>query len=215
MMWLDQIQQTPLIIRVRHVARQMRGLVPLGLTLLLIGGALLLRLGGTGVQSGAQANGTHGMANTGASEQALAAPTPRIAAADIHAETVLQGKDVEINLALTQTQNDCQAPLNGGVCLRYTVLEDEQATLAGYGVIPAADVQMTPGVITLHVDTSTVHGFVYVVGSSVLINATWRIAASASNGAGSQRANVQGGIGQYAIPSPSSSTTVVATMNVR
>jgi hypothetical protein len=209
---MARLRQTPLIrwlageTRLAHVARS---ITPLGFALaLVLGSVLLLGMNRTGARSGAQA--------LAASEKS-SAPLG-VARADAHVETLWQGKDLEVNLALTQTQNDCQAPLNGGYCLRYSVVVDEQGMLEGYGVIPASDVIRTPGVIMLRVDTSKVPGFTHTMGSGQLIMVTWKAASGKSGG--QQRATVQGGIGAFAIPSMGTNgvgtkgASVIATMIV-
>ncbi len=193
--------------------RRWRELGPLGLALALVVGAVLL-LGPGGAAGarlrGAAASGATGRQSAGQAGQA-GARAPRIARADAHAEYVWQGQDVEVNLALSQSASDCQAPLQGlqgGVCLRYSVLADEQARLVGYGVIPAADVRVTPGAITLRVDTRTVPGFVAVVGGRVRIVASWRAVAGPAGG--QQRASVQGAVGAYALASGASGAPAAA-----
>ncbi len=187
-----------------RLARTVRELGPLGLALALVVGTVWL-LGPGG--AGATPNARHASgANSGSAGQAGGAL--RIARADAHAEYVWQGQDVEVNLALSQSASDCQAPLNGGVCLRYSVLADEQARLVGYGVIPAADVRVTPGAITLRVDTRTVPGFVAVVGGRVRIVASWRAVAGPAGG--QQRASVQGAVGAYALASSASGAPAAA-----
>src|SRR5579871_1634797 len=63
-----------------------------------------------------------------------------IARADFHSETIYKGEELEMNIVISQIGNDCQAALNGGFCLRYSVVLEEQALMVGYGVIPASDV---------------------------------------------------------------------------
>lgn len=206
----------------RLIARRLQALWPLGVTLaVVVGAVLLLGSGGAGARSGATPSSAAQTAS-GAAKAPL-----QIARADAHAEYVQQGRDVEVNLALTQTQNDCQAPLNGGVCLRYSVVIDEEASLVGYGVIPAAAVTVSAGAITLHVDTGKTPGFIHVVGGSVLIVATWKSAATATAAAAAakagaqQQATAQGTIGTYTLPSvaasgtASSGASMIATMIVR
>lgn len=204
---LAQLLHAPQVARVRRrVERVRRALGPLGLALTLVVGAVwLLGAGGANARSSGPASGQRAQ---------TAAVTAQIQRADAHVEMTVGGKDVELNVALTQTQSDCQAPLNGGVCLRYSVVVDEQGVLAGYGVIPATDVTVTPGGIALRVDTRRVAGFTQVVGPGQVIVVTWQAAAGTRSGA-LQRASAQGGVGAYTIPRPSASASVIATMLIR
>ena len=125
----------------------------------------------------------------------------QIARADAHAETLYNGGDLELNVAITQTQSDCQAPLNNGVCLRYSVVLDEQPIMAGYGVVPQRNVHVTPSGITLKVDTSKVPDFVNVVGSGGLIVMNWKTSSPMAKASVPYKAAAQGGIGPYSFPS--------------
>ncbi len=210
--WMSQFLWEPQVARVR---RRVEALGPLGLALTLVVGAVwLLGAGGANARSSGPASGS---GHPGGQRSAV---TGRIARADAHVEMTVGGKDVELNVALTQTQSDCQAPVtamnavNGGVCLRYSVVVDEQGVLAGYGVIPASDVTVTPGVIALRVDTAQVLGFTQVVGARPVIVVTWQALAGTTSGM-LQRASAQGSVGAYAIPRPSASASVIATMLLR
>lgn len=174
--------------------RRVRALGPLALTLVLVLVAAIL-LGSIG----------HPRASTGATGH-VGAASLLIARADVHVETVLNGKNLEMNLAITQTKNDCQEALNGGVCLRYTVVLDgdgdhEQALLAGYGVIPQANVNMTASSIVLKTDTSKIPNFVHVVGQGGPILINWKALSAVTKAGAVRKATAQGGIAQYTIPS--------------
>jgi hypothetical protein len=138
--------------------------------------------------------------------------------ADFHSETEFHGKDLEMNVAISQTGDDCQAALNGGTCLRYSVVLDEKPIMAGYGVIPLTDVHMTASSIVVTVDTGKVPNFVYVVGTGGPISIRWK-AASAKAAATSalvnkpQKALAQGRIASYVLPGPS--TGAIATIIYR
>jgi hypothetical protein len=141
-----------------------------------------------------------------------------VARADFHSETEFQGKDLEVNVAISQTGDDCQAALNGGVCLRYSVVLDEKPIMAGYGVIPIADVHVTASSIVVTVDTSKVPNFVYVVGRGGPIAISWKTvspkAAVTSDLVNKpQKATVQGSIASYVLPGPS--TGAIATIIYR
>jgi hypothetical protein len=182
--------------------RNVRVLGPLALVLAIIAAAAIL-LGPMAHQRPSVSTG----ANVGA---ANAAPM-RIARADVHVETLYNGEDLELNIAVTQTQNDCQAPLNNGVCLRYSVVLDEQAVMVGYGVVPLKNVHVTPSGIVLTVDTSKVPGFVNVVGSGGLIVMNWKTSSAVAKTNIAYSATAQGGIGRYSVPS----NGVIATIIMR
>jgi hypothetical protein len=175
--------------------RNVRVLGPLALTLAIVaaGGILL----------GAMAQQR---SSAGANDGAAKVASMQIARADAHAETLYNGGDLELNVAITQTQSDCQAPLNKGVCLRYSVVLDEQPVMVGYGVVPQRNVHVTPSGITLTVDTSKVPDFVNVVGSGGLIVMTWKTSSPIAKASVPYKAAAQGGIGPYSFPSASPST---------
>ena len=153
-----------------------------------------------GILLGAMAQQRTGV-STGANVGAAKAASMQIARADAHAETLYNGGDLELNVAITQTQSDCQAPLNNGVCLRYSVVLDEQPIMAGYGVVPQRNVRVTPSGITLKVDTSKVPDFVNVVGSGGLIVMNWKTSSPMAKASVPYKAAAQGGIGRYSFPS--------------
>ncbi len=177
--------------------RNIRVLGPLALTLAIVaaGGILLGAM--------AQQRSSAG-ANVGAAKAA----SMQIARADAHAETLYNGGDLELNVAITQTQSDCQAPLKNGVCLRYSVVLDEQPVMAGYGVVPQRNVHVTPSGITLKVDTSKVPDFVNVVGSGGLIVMNWKTSSPMAKASVPYKAAAQGGIGPYSFPSNGDSNGV-------
>lgn len=221
---MAQHNQTPLIARLARLGRLLRGtwsvraLGPLAVALLLVlvWAILLGPFGQARLDAGA--TGQMGIAS------------PLVARADMHVETLLNGKDLEMNLAITQTENDCQAALNGGVCLRYSVVLDEQPVLVGYGVVPKTSLSVTASSIVLRVDTSKVPNFVNVVGQGSPIVVNWKAATSAGKTStlqrGVQQATVQGGIASYTIPQKTAvqggagryavpGTTVIATVHMR
>jgi hypothetical protein len=140
---------------------------------------------------------------------AVAGPAPVVVArADFHSETELQGKDLEVNVAISQTGNDCQAALNGGMCLRYSVVLDEKPIMAGYGVIPIADVHVTASSIVITVDTRKVPNFVYVVGKGGPISLSWKTVSPKAAVTSAlvnkpQKATAAGSIAGYVLPGPS------------
>jgi hypothetical protein len=143
--------------------------------------------------------------STGTNVGAAKAASMQIARADVHVETPYNGADLELNVAITQTQNDCQAPLNTGVCLRYSVVLDEQPVMVGYGVVPLRTVHVTPSGITIRVDTSKVPDFNNVVGSGGLIVMNWQTASPMAKANVPYKAAAQGGIGRYTVPSTAAS----------
>lgn len=187
------------LMQIPRRARSIRVLVPLALTLTLILGAAAL-LGNIGQQR----------ANT----HTVGASSLLVARADFHAETQFRGKDLELNLAISQTGDDCSAALNGGVCLRYSVVLDEKPIMVGYGVIPITDVRVTASSIGIKVDTSKVPNFVQTVGAGGPISINWKIASPAAGIASAQinrpqKATAQGGIASYALPSSGVIATII------
>ncbi|HEY1388046.1 MAG TPA: hypothetical protein VGF38_05835 [Ktedonobacterales bacterium] len=179
--------------------RNVRVLGPLAVALAIIAaGAILL---------GAMAQQR---SSTGVNAGAAKAASMQIARADAHSETLYNGGDLELNMAITQTQNDCQAPLNNGVCLRYSVVLDEQPVMVGYGVVPLRTVHVTPSGITITVDTSKVPGFVNVVGSGGMIVMNWKTSSSMAKANVPYKAAAQGSIGRYSLPSNSVSSGATA-----
>jgi hypothetical protein len=180
--------------------RNVRVLGPLALVLAIVSaGALLL---------GAMAQQR---SSTGVNAGAPAAAPMQIVRADAHVETPYNGEDLELNIAITQTQNDCQAPLNNGVCLRYSVVLDEQPVMVGYGVVPLRTVHVTPAGITITVDTSKVPDFVTLVGPSGMIVMNWKTSAAGVKANTAHSATAQGGIGRFTYPS----NGVIATIIMR
>lgn len=202
------------IIRMENVrGMRLRWLGPLTLALALaIGAAVAVGSGGASARESGHGSATQSAGGT------------RLARVDMHVEMVSQGKDIEVNVALTQTQNDCQAPLNGGICLRYTIIEDERAVSAGYGVIPASDVRVTAQAIALRVDTRTTRGFTQVIGSGLMLSVTWQAGHVATEGrtpAGQTAASLarlqppamaEGNIGSFVIPTAGPDAREIATM---
>ena len=116
----------------------------------------------------------------------------------------MNGGDLEVNLTITQTENDCQASLADGVCLRYSVVSDERAVIVAYGVVPLSAMRVSHGRIDLHVDTRTVPDFTFVIGAPVVVSVSWQVKSGA--GGALQRCATQGEIGAYAFASATSAT---------
>jgi hypothetical protein len=183
----------PLITRIKRLPGELRNksaLIPAALALLVVlaGGILL---GSVGLQRSNAAKNTH-----------AGAKTMLLARADVHVEFLYKGEDLDLNLSISQTGNDCQAALNGGVCLRYSVVleEEEKPVMAGYGVIPLSTVHITPTNIFLNVDTTQVPDFVNVAGSGGRIVMTWKNSATTVNPGSLHSASVAGNIGSYVLP---------------
>lgn len=198
-----QHNRMPLIARIGRLppgVRTKRTLIPVAVTVLL-------------VMTAATFFGFAHLRQSSAAAGANGTPAVLVARADLHVEMQYHGKDLELNVAITQTGNDCQAPLKGGVCLRYSVVLDEQPLMAGYGVIPASAVKVTRTTIVLNVDTSKVPEFVNVVGTGTRIVVNWKTAAAGASLKSNAplKAAVQGNIAQYTFPS----NGVVATMIYR
>ncbi len=194
-----QLNRIPLIARLTRLPGGMRRLGPLALALGLVVVVAILLGPIAHQQPGASATSQVGAASM------------LVARADVHVETMSNGKDLELNVAITQTQNDCQAPLNGGVCLRYSVVEEEQPVMVGYGVIPQANVRVTPTNIVLKVDTRKVPGFVNVVGSGGVISVTWKNLSPTARVGVMHKVTAQGGIASYTLVS----NGMIATMLVK
>jgi hypothetical protein len=180
--------------------RRIHSLRPLALTLLLVVSAVLLLWYGS----------TGRLLHPGTGH-AVGAPPLRVARADVHAETSLNGKDLELNLAISQIQNDCQEALNGGACLRYSVVLDERPLMVGYGVVPLANVHVTAQAIALRVDTSKLPNFVHLAGQGGLIVINWRAIAAVARAGSMQRAQARGAIEPYPLPH----SKVLATLLVQ
>lgn len=177
------------------LTRRSRGLGSLTVSLALVLGAILLIGSNSPGQVDAKAGALVSAHPNIQTSHSTGKPL-RIARADLHAEARINGDVVEINLSITQTQNDCLAPIKGGVCLRYSILSNEQGVLGGYGVIPASDIQVTPNRVVLKVDTSKVIGFHMSRGTPVVVDVTWVAAPGARIGA-QQNSGAQGYIGPY------------------
>lgn len=186
--------------RLQGGMRSVRALGPVALTLVLIvvAAVLLASIQHPRVSSG----GTGGTGQLGAASLL-------VARADVHVEGVLNGKDLELNLAITQTANDCQEALNGGVCLRYSVVLDEQPILVGHGVVPRANVNVTATSIQLKADTSKIPNFVHVAGPGCPIIVTWKALPTVARSGTPLKATVLGGIAKYTIPSSGVIASVV------
>ena len=91
-----------------------------------------------------------------------------IGRADVHLDT----DTFEVNVSITQTENACQAPLNGQLCMRYSITANEAPVESGYGLIPNGHVTMTSSSISVSVDTSTGR-FHHVVGKGGPVSVTW------------------------------------------
>jgi hypothetical protein len=122
---------------------------------------------------------------------ALALPLtlPRLMPSDSHAAAPLLGDadvhvdnpELEINVALSQTQNSCGATaLNGQFCLRYSIEENETSVASGYGVIAASDVTMSGAGVTLHTNTASYPGFHRLLGKGGALSIHWTAAPGAS-----------------------------------
>ena len=98
------------------------------------------------------------------------ATAPLLGAADVHVDT----GEVEINVSLSQTQNTCGATaLNGQLCLRYSVEENETPVASGYGLIAASDVTMSGAGVTLATNTASYPGFHLVEGAGGALTIYW------------------------------------------
>lgn len=118
-----------------------------------------------------------------------------------------------MNLAITQTQNDCDTPPHGQLCLRYTISADEVTSEDGYGLIPISAVRITPSTITLSIDTRHDPQMHLMTGHGGPISLTWSIPLGlphpVNQAAALAAATVQGSILGYAVPSTNVTAAVL------
>lgn len=144
----------------------------------------------------------------------VAAGVPlRIERADLHVDGVSGESEFEMNLAITQTQNDCDKPPQGQLCLRYTISADEITSEDGYGLIPISAVRISPSTITLSIDTSHDPQMHFVAGQGGQIALTWFMPLGlphpVNQTAALAAATVQGSILGYTVPSANVTAAVL------
>jgi hypothetical protein len=174
--------------------------------------ALTALFASTGAGAG---SGSHSASTTTRDAHVVVGALPAghllIGSADFHIETVSasEGTDdgdteLEMNLAISQTANDCQTPLLGEFCLRYDILLDDEPVQAGYGLIPLSDVSVTASSVTLRVDTRHEPRVTQTEGDGGLIQLTWALSAGlprpALHATGVAAATVRGSVIGYAVP---------------
>jgi hypothetical protein len=124
--------------------------------------------------------------------------------ADLHVDDLPSDAELEVDLSISQSQGDCQMALHGQLCLRYTILLGDRPVQAGYGLIPVANVTMSPPTITLRTDTRHESQFVRTAGPGGVISLTWFSAAgwshASARGTSFADAVVRGTLAGYAIP---------------
>ena len=186
--------------------RRWSSLGPLALALVLMVGAVVV------LGQGAQArSGSQGINNQTSQRTPGSAKPARLQRADVHVETPYNGKDLEFNVMLSQTENDCQGSFsNGAYCLRYALIIDEAPVLAGYGMVPASAVHITPGNIVIHVDTAKVPGFVVVLGPAQVVSINWKQLLAQSKVGTPMDAGAAGSLGTYQVPTSGPRGTVIA-----
>lgn len=132
---------------------------------------------------------------------------------DAHVDDLPSAPELEMDLSLSQTIDDCGVPLHGQFCLRYSISEDDVPVQAGYGLIPASQVKVHGPVITLVTNTARDPGFVRVAGAGGVIAVTWTAFGSlprvASHVAAMQGTSAHGTIVGMAIPSTNVTSAVV------
>lgn len=192
--------------RSRPSGRQIGQSGSLLLALALVIGAVVVLGQGARAQSGSLT------ANNRPAQQTPGGAKPmRLQRADVHVETPYKGKDLEFNVSLSQTENDCQGSFsNGGYCLRYAMILDEAPVLAGYGMVPASAVHITPGNIVIHIDTAKVPGFVVVLGPAQVVSVNWKQLDAQSKVGSPMGASALGSLGAYPIPTSGPKGTVIA-----
>jgi hypothetical protein len=127
-----------------------------------------------------------------------------IARADLHVDDLPSDAELEVDLSISQTQGDCQMALRGQLCLRYNILLDDKPVQAGFGLIPLADVTMSPLTVTLRTDTRRGSHFVRTAGAGGVIALTWYTVTGlphpSARGTLLADATVRGTLTGYAIP---------------
>jgi hypothetical protein len=105
------------------------------------------------------------------------AAAPLLGDADVHVDS----GELEINVALSQTENTCGATaLNGQFCLRYSIEDDERLVASGYGVIAASDVTLSGAGVTLATNTASYPRFNLLTGAGGVLTIHWTGAPGAS-----------------------------------
>ena len=98
--------------------------------------------------------------------------------ADVHLSEALSTGEFELNVEITQTENDCGAPLNGQLCLRYSITQDDRPVENGVGLIPLSDVSRSGSTLTLSTSTSVYPHFHRFAGGGGPLRISWTPAAS-------------------------------------
>jgi len=124
--------------------------------------------------------------------------------ADLHVDTTIGDDELEVDLSISQMQNDCETPLRGRFCLRYTILLEDKPIQSGYGLMPSGNVETAESSITLWVDTSHEPGVIRTAGTGGTIALTWSTLAAlprpVQGASALTSASVQGSIVGYVIP---------------
>jgi hypothetical protein len=130
----------------------------------------------------------------------------------VHIDDLPGAPGLELDLSISQTENNCSAPLRGQACLRYSITQDDEPVQAGYGLLPVSQVTMHGSAITLSTDTRRNHNVVRTYGAGGPISLTWVAVAGLPQVAVHASilcdAAVRGSVIGYAIPS----TNVTAGM---
>lgn len=120
-----------------------------------------------------------------------------------------------MDLAITETQNDCGTPPRGLLCLRYTISTGDVATENGFGLVPISAVKVSLSTITLSIDTAKDPHMNLLAGKGGLISLTWSMPLGlphpGSQGAALATASVHGTILGYVIPSTNVTAGVLVT----
>ncbi len=98
--------------------------------------------------------------------------------ADVHLDEALSTGEFELNVEITQTENDCGAPLNGQLCLRYSITQDDHPVEDGVGLIPLSDVSRSGSTLTLSTSTNAYPHFHRFAGGGGSLLISWTPAAS-------------------------------------
>lgn len=136
----------------------------------------------------------------------------RIGRLDVHVDDLPSAPGLELDLSVTQSENDCGAPTHGQMCLRYSITQDDKPVQAGYGPLPVSQVTVHGAAISLATDTHGDPKVVRTSGAGGPISLTWVAVAGWSpvdaHASILREASVQGSVIGYVIPS----TNVTAAM---
>lgn len=140
---------------------------------------------------------------------------PRIERADLHVDDLPSAPGLEVDLEITETRDDCETPLQGQVCLRYGISQDDAPIQIGYGLIPISAVRLSSSAFTLATDTRHDPHVTCLAGAGGLISLTWSVPLGVPHPTNQRTAlavaTVQGSIMGYTIPNTHVTAGVLIT----